>query len=316
MWQAYPSALSTFNFEGWEEVNKCAFHHGGTEAQRKRGFVYKPVCLRASVVKGISGFFDSFVSGARRAESSTRAQTMAARQTRNGLRRHPDLPRVSVSNPIEFLTGRNSTCLSKAFRTSAGAEAYCRRNLCEYRTLTIARLSHPVSSNAISTPLYAATPRVRLRFRRARKRGLLGSPAVQKPFRHGGRMTSRRGRQNTPTSALPASSLQSSIERLAPHVRSAGRSFLRWHSHSWLCTAQAASLSPRGSPKQAHRSGKTTDKRCGGVSGDPRGGRYLGTTLETVVTGVSTRRNGSTDVLQSFTPTTLSGRRAPVAGRL
>ncbi|MGA3326224.1 MAG: hypothetical protein ABSF45_17265 [Terriglobia bacterium] len=32
--------------------------------------------------------------GARRAESSTRAQTMAARQTRNGLRRHPDLPRV------------------------------------------------------------------------------------------------------------------------------------------------------------------------------------------------------------------------------
>jgi DNA sulfur modification protein DndC len=39
--------------------------------------------------------------GARRAESSTRAQTMAARQTRNGLRRHPDLPRVWVSN--EFL---------------------------------------------------------------------------------------------------------------------------------------------------------------------------------------------------------------------
>ncbi len=42
--------------------------------------------------------------GARRAESSTRAQTMAARETRNGLRRHPDLPRVWVSNPIEFLT--------------------------------------------------------------------------------------------------------------------------------------------------------------------------------------------------------------------
>ena len=32
--------------------------------------------------------------GARRAESSTRAQTMAGRETRNGLRRHPDLPRV------------------------------------------------------------------------------------------------------------------------------------------------------------------------------------------------------------------------------
>ena len=42
--------------------------------------------------------------GARRAESSTRAQTMAGREARNGLRRHPDLPRVWVSNPIEFLT--------------------------------------------------------------------------------------------------------------------------------------------------------------------------------------------------------------------
>jgi DNA sulfur modification protein DndC len=42
--------------------------------------------------------------GARRAESSTRAQTMAGRAARNGLNRHPDLPRVWVSNPIEFLT--------------------------------------------------------------------------------------------------------------------------------------------------------------------------------------------------------------------
>ena len=42
--------------------------------------------------------------GARREESSTRAQTMAGRKTRNGLCRHPDLPRVWVSNPIEFLT--------------------------------------------------------------------------------------------------------------------------------------------------------------------------------------------------------------------
>src|SRR5207237_3703400 len=41
--------------------------------------------------------------GARRAESSTRAQTMANREARNGLRKHPDLPRVWVSNPIEFL---------------------------------------------------------------------------------------------------------------------------------------------------------------------------------------------------------------------
>jgi DNA sulfur modification protein DndC len=42
--------------------------------------------------------------GARRAESASRAQTMAARESRNGLNRHPDLPRVWVSNPIEHLT--------------------------------------------------------------------------------------------------------------------------------------------------------------------------------------------------------------------
>lgn len=42
--------------------------------------------------------------GARRSESQTRAQTMDGRETRNGLRRHPDLPRVWVSNPIEFLS--------------------------------------------------------------------------------------------------------------------------------------------------------------------------------------------------------------------
>jgi DNA sulfur modification protein DndC len=42
--------------------------------------------------------------GARRDESATRAQTMAGREARNGLIRHPDLPRVWVSNPIEFLT--------------------------------------------------------------------------------------------------------------------------------------------------------------------------------------------------------------------
>jgi DNA sulfur modification protein DndC len=42
--------------------------------------------------------------GARRAESATRAQTMAGREIRNGLRRHPDLPRVWVFNPIEFLS--------------------------------------------------------------------------------------------------------------------------------------------------------------------------------------------------------------------
>jgi len=42
--------------------------------------------------------------GARRAESASRAQTMAGRGTHKGLNRHPDLPRVWVSNPIEFLT--------------------------------------------------------------------------------------------------------------------------------------------------------------------------------------------------------------------
>jgi len=42
--------------------------------------------------------------GARRAESSTRAQAMAGRELKNGLRRHPDLPRVDVSNPIVHLT--------------------------------------------------------------------------------------------------------------------------------------------------------------------------------------------------------------------
>jgi len=42
--------------------------------------------------------------GARRAESASRAQTMAGRETRNGLSRHPDLPNVWVSNPIQHLT--------------------------------------------------------------------------------------------------------------------------------------------------------------------------------------------------------------------
>ncbi|HEX8236834.1 MAG TPA: DNA phosphorothioation system sulfurtransferase DndC [Abditibacteriaceae bacterium] len=45
-----------------------------------------------------------FHLGARRAESSSRAQTMAARETRNGLRRHNDLPRVWINNPIEHLS--------------------------------------------------------------------------------------------------------------------------------------------------------------------------------------------------------------------
>lgn len=42
--------------------------------------------------------------GVRRAESASRAQTMAGRVKRNGPCRHPDLPRVWGSNPIEHLT--------------------------------------------------------------------------------------------------------------------------------------------------------------------------------------------------------------------
>lgn len=42
--------------------------------------------------------------GARRAESASRAQTLGERPTRYGLTRHPDLPRVWVSNPIQFLS--------------------------------------------------------------------------------------------------------------------------------------------------------------------------------------------------------------------
>lgn len=42
--------------------------------------------------------------GARRAESASRAQTMAKRKNRKGLCRHPDLPRVRVSNPIEHFS--------------------------------------------------------------------------------------------------------------------------------------------------------------------------------------------------------------------
>ena len=42
--------------------------------------------------------------GGRRAESASRAQTLAGIEIRNGLRRHPDLPRVEVANPIEYLT--------------------------------------------------------------------------------------------------------------------------------------------------------------------------------------------------------------------
>jgi DNA sulfur modification protein DndC len=90
------------------------------------------------VRKGIGHWGEAILHlGARRAESSTRAQTMADRETRNGLRRHPDLPRVWVSNPIEFLTteevwayllqtpnpwGGDNRALYKLYSNAAGGE--------------------------------------------------------------------------------------------------------------------------------------------------------------------------------------------------
>ena len=61
--------------------------------------------VTAFVTKRIGRWGEAILHlGARRAESATRAQTMANRESRNGLCRHPDLPRVWVSNPIEHLT--------------------------------------------------------------------------------------------------------------------------------------------------------------------------------------------------------------------
>lgn len=75
--------------------------------------------------------------GARRAESSTRAQAMAGRKTKSGLRRHEDLPKVWISNPIEFLTteevwayllqktppwGGNNRDLYRLYANAAGGE--------------------------------------------------------------------------------------------------------------------------------------------------------------------------------------------------
>jgi len=75
--------------------------------------------------------------GARRAESASRAQTMAGRETRSGLRKHEDLPRVWISNPIEFLTteevwayllqhpnpwGSDNRALFKLYSNAAGGE--------------------------------------------------------------------------------------------------------------------------------------------------------------------------------------------------
>lgn len=75
--------------------------------------------------------------GARRAESATRAQTLGRRETRNGLTKHPDLPRVWVSNPIQHLAteavwayllqrpnpwGDNNRALFKLYSDAGGGE--------------------------------------------------------------------------------------------------------------------------------------------------------------------------------------------------
>ena len=75
--------------------------------------------------------------GARRDESASRAQAMSGRESRNGLCRHPDLPRVWVCNPIEYLTteevwayllqrpnpwGNDNRALYKLYRNASNGE--------------------------------------------------------------------------------------------------------------------------------------------------------------------------------------------------
>lgn len=75
--------------------------------------------------------------GARRGESAKRAQSMARRDGGNGLGRHRSLPRVWVSNPIEFLSteevwayllqkpnpwGGNNRALYKLYANASGGE--------------------------------------------------------------------------------------------------------------------------------------------------------------------------------------------------
>ncbi len=70
-------------------------------------------CTSRLKIDPMSGFVEKWIGrwgeaifhlGARRAESSNRAQTLDGHATRNGLRKHQDLPRVWISNPIEYLT--------------------------------------------------------------------------------------------------------------------------------------------------------------------------------------------------------------------
>jgi DNA sulfur modification protein DndC len=76
--------------------------------------------------------------GARRSESGTRAQTMAARERRaHGLHRHDDLPRCWIATPIEFLStddvwecllertnpwGGDNRALFQLYKNAAGGE--------------------------------------------------------------------------------------------------------------------------------------------------------------------------------------------------
>lgn len=75
--------------------------------------------------------------GARRSESSTRARTLKSRAVSDGLRRHEDLPRVWIAQPIEHLTteevwayllqkpnpwGGDNRTLYKLYANAAGGE--------------------------------------------------------------------------------------------------------------------------------------------------------------------------------------------------
>ncbi|MBI5385110.1 MAG: phosphoadenosine phosphosulfate reductase family protein [Verrucomicrobia bacterium] len=74
--------------------------------------------------------------GARRAESASRAQTLAERATRNGLTRHPDLPRVWVSNPIQILTTEEvwAYLLQRPNPWGGDNRAFCGQARCAWAT--------------------------------------------------------------------------------------------------------------------------------------------------------------------------------------
>ena len=113
--------------------------------------------------------------GARRAESSTRAQTMAGRETRKGLRRHPDLPRVWVSNPIEFLSteevwayllqtpnpwGGDNRALYKLYANASKGSALSRLTPARPVAVIPALAAGPAPLSIATKPAKACLPRV------------------------------------------------------------------------------------------------------------------------------------------------------------